>query len=215
MPDQICELDEKGQKKNYCPYGCPTEDLDEYGYCVHLQGFTNDGKIVEPLNVLYRPDRDKVPFDTGFKQVSARMRRAIKDHEFIYNPEFLQKGNDGIQRLVKKWASARVYAPVKGTDVLRLPGAEAPASDPAISRDVAELKKGISDLKDMVLALAQGQRAQSERLTELEDKAPPQQVAEPLMPKTKTTKRSPKPPRPAKPVEDIPVPAAHPELAEV
>jgi len=38
-----------GQKVNFCPYGCEDGDLDEHGYCRHLVGFTNDGKLFEPM----------------------------------------------------------------------------------------------------------------------------------------------------------------------
>lgn len=36
-----------GTVPNFCPFGCDVEDLDENGYCYHLVGFTNDGKMME------------------------------------------------------------------------------------------------------------------------------------------------------------------------
>ncbi len=39
----------KGGKVNACPFGCKIENLDDNGYCHHLVGFTNDGKIYEPM----------------------------------------------------------------------------------------------------------------------------------------------------------------------
>ncbi len=39
----------KGEKINFCPFGCEDGDLDDNGYCRHLIGFTNDGKLYEPM----------------------------------------------------------------------------------------------------------------------------------------------------------------------
>lgn len=33
--------------QNLCPFGCEDDQLDEWGYCRHLVGFTNDNKIME------------------------------------------------------------------------------------------------------------------------------------------------------------------------
>lgn len=38
-----------GAVVNFCPFGCPDEDLDQHGYCKHLVGFTNDRKTYEPM----------------------------------------------------------------------------------------------------------------------------------------------------------------------
>jgi hypothetical protein len=38
-----------GEKVNFCPFGCATDELDEHGYCKHLVGFTADGKTLEPM----------------------------------------------------------------------------------------------------------------------------------------------------------------------
>lgn len=42
-----------GEKVNFCPFGCPGDDLDEFGYCRHLVGFTNEpreGGVLEPMH---------------------------------------------------------------------------------------------------------------------------------------------------------------------
>lgn len=38
-----------GEPVNFCPFGCASADLTEGGYCRHLVGFSNDGKIMEVL----------------------------------------------------------------------------------------------------------------------------------------------------------------------
>ncbi len=38
-----------GQVANLCPFGCSDGHLDDYGYCFHLVGFSNDKKTYEPL----------------------------------------------------------------------------------------------------------------------------------------------------------------------
>lgn len=33
---------------NYCPFGCPDDELDEHGRCYHRVGVSPDGKFIEP-----------------------------------------------------------------------------------------------------------------------------------------------------------------------
>lgn len=40
-----------GERVNFCPFGCKDEQLDDNGYCVHLVGFTTDGKVMEPMGM--------------------------------------------------------------------------------------------------------------------------------------------------------------------
>lgn len=40
-----------GEGVNFCPFGCDLSDLDDHGYCSHLVGFSNDGKVMEPFVV--------------------------------------------------------------------------------------------------------------------------------------------------------------------
>jgi hypothetical protein len=39
----------KGEKVNFCMFGCDDSDLDDNGYCRHVVGFTKDGKVMEPV----------------------------------------------------------------------------------------------------------------------------------------------------------------------
>jgi hypothetical protein len=39
----------KGEKVNFCMFGCDDSDLDDNGYCRHVVGFTKDGKVMEPF----------------------------------------------------------------------------------------------------------------------------------------------------------------------
>lgn len=38
-----------GYPPEVCPFGCRGKDLDDYGYCKHLVGFSPDGKALEVL----------------------------------------------------------------------------------------------------------------------------------------------------------------------
>jgi hypothetical protein len=38
-----------GLKLNFCPFGCPDSEIDDFGYCRHLVGFTLDKKTYEPM----------------------------------------------------------------------------------------------------------------------------------------------------------------------
>lgn len=92
------EVDVKGQVVNRCPCGCQPEDLDEYGYCHHLVGFTNDGKSFDVLEPL--------PDFRGNRVVNGRKRGQVdRKRHLLVNPEELSK--EGTIR--KMWVSARVY----------------------------------------------------------------------------------------------------------
>lgn len=39
----------QGEKINLCPYGCADSETDDLGICIHLVGYTDDGKLMEPL----------------------------------------------------------------------------------------------------------------------------------------------------------------------
>lgn len=107
-----------GHVPNYCPFGCTTENLDEYGYCSHLAGFTNDGKTVETIQVRYRKVKDPVTGevteeDTQLRFVSGNKKKGhldtVRAGDKLVNPERMQKGASGIMELARLWVSARVY----------------------------------------------------------------------------------------------------------
>lgn len=164
-----CDVDEKGVKVNYCrqalgdAIGCPTEALDEYGYCPHLMGFTNDQKppyIMERIEPLERADGNGAMFDTGSKRVTLKKREAVKDSDVIFNPEYEQIVN-GIKYQVKKWASARVYR----ADAYKVPHSRTPEPSP---NDKAANK--LDAILDAVINLG-------ERVQKLEGKKNPQKKA--------------------------------------
>lgn len=92
---------------NYCPFGCQGADLDDFGYCHHLVGFTNDRKTCEPQEKLYRAFKDGTPYDTGWKTVGGSI--AIEPGDVFVNPERVQKETNGHAHLTKLWVSDRVY----------------------------------------------------------------------------------------------------------
>jgi len=92
--------------RNYCPLGCVAEELDEYGYCHHLVGFTADRKTLEPIAPLYRTMNDGTPFNTGFKTVTGS--QPCQEGDLFINPERPQVVH-GITHMAKAWVSDRVY----------------------------------------------------------------------------------------------------------
>src|SRR5580658_7945052 len=111
-------------KVNACPFGCGFKDLDEAGYCVHLIGFTDNGKTYEPMvreTVLDK--RTGKLRATGRKVVRCRMVQVGTVPELdpetdetvmvpIFEPiqEKLQKGD----QLVRISTSYRVYRATQG-----------------------------------------------------------------------------------------------------
>lgn len=105
-----------GTVVNHCPMGCALEDLDEYGYCQHLLGFTNDGKVVETVQPVMRKDPDtKEMVPTGDKHVSGSRKRGHLDKvmpgDKLVNPESPQL-DKGVVHMKKEWVSSRVYRQV-------------------------------------------------------------------------------------------------------
>lgn len=124
LPPEEKEFDPKDERKavlasgivNHCPLGCKIEDLDEYGYCHHLVGFTNDKRYYEQVKPLMRSNADGSKFDTGFKTVvggkRGRDRQPLVEGDLLVNPDIKQI-IDGIERLGHKWVSWRVYRNAK------------------------------------------------------------------------------------------------------
>lgn len=103
-------------KANYCPFGCHIHDLDEYGYCYHLMGFTNDKKTYEAVNQLYRENADGESFNTGFKTVGGTPKPCESDDVFV-NPERIQE-HEGVKHMAKYWVSDRVYRKIPKPEAL-------------------------------------------------------------------------------------------------
>lgn len=110
----LCEMEADGTKKNYCPFGCTKEALDEYGYCRHLIGFSADGKTFEPIRQLVRNDfKTGKAVETGYPQVIGVQTRgqvlpAVKPEDHLVMKTEVQDV-DGLRRVANKWNSYRVY----------------------------------------------------------------------------------------------------------
>ncbi len=83
---------------NYCPCGCRQEQLDSYGYCPHLVGFTGRRKQMECL----------VYDAKGIPRVRGDKIEDIVKGDIIVNPKYEQKDDNGTH-MAEKWVSARVY----------------------------------------------------------------------------------------------------------
>ena len=131
MPDApVCDIDATGKKISYCPFGCEPDDLDEYGHCRHLIGYTNDGKTYERTGPLMRKTFGPNPqmIDTGYKQTVGVQKRgeklpAIPEGAQLINPEFPQY-DKGVMHMAKKWVSERVYVEKPETSVAKVHAAK-------------------------------------------------------------------------------------------
>jgi hypothetical protein len=144
-------------KENHCPFHCKDEELDEYGYCYHLIGFSNDKKTLEPRKPLIRLDKDRVPYDTGFQTVlGGKKKQAVEVGDKFVNPEFPQVDR-GITSTAKRWASYRVYRDIpKPPERVALSAAN-PADDEIYA--LAQKKRELEDklarkrLRDEIAAM--------------------------------------------------------------
>lgn len=95
---------------NYCPFGCRKQDLDgDTGYCRHLVGFTNDGKMGELLERCDRTAPNGKVFYTQARVTSRRLFKITKDC-VMRNPEKITIDPvRGIKQVSKMWVSDRVY----------------------------------------------------------------------------------------------------------
>jgi hypothetical protein len=139
-----CEVDLQGAKVNYCPFGCGADDLDDYGHCRHLVGFTDSfvdsfkdgsGKVIAALRhvqlgATYEAIAPQVrtsfstgqKFDTGYKTTfggrKGTARQKVRVGDVIVNP---QKWLEADQHQAipahwaSKWLSARVYRATANT----------------------------------------------------------------------------------------------------
>jgi len=96
-----------GEIRVHCPFGCTKDDADEYGYCPHLVGFTNDGKTYEPIEQQYsRFGEVTGRFVNGGKK--GANAKKILGTDVLVNPEKIVKDREGAH-VSKSWVSARVY----------------------------------------------------------------------------------------------------------
>ncbi len=128
--EELADLKEEirkniGNVKNYCPFDCPVEKLDEHGYCEHLVGFTNGCKIGDPVDVVtVNPMTDMCMVNGRHKRKPKTFRgKGVDREEFNVAPpstEVVQKGDklinpeesqfvNGVTYIAKMWVSSRVY----------------------------------------------------------------------------------------------------------
>lgn len=97
-----------GVNKNWCPFGCPDDELDEYGYCYHLIGFTNDKKRIELMKRLKKTDDKGKEVDTGHVAIQVpytTQRLGPKHIKKVYQYERARPGDQFVQ-ISTSW---RVY----------------------------------------------------------------------------------------------------------
>jgi hypothetical protein len=112
--DNVDRIDALGKQfQNHCPHHCQNSDLDEYGYCEHLLGFTSDGETYEKVSPLVRKSFiTKEDYDTGMKVTRGPKKGEkplrVPGNAVLVNPEVEQTHN-GAKMKVKAWVSSRVY----------------------------------------------------------------------------------------------------------
>lgn len=176
---QLCDLTPEGTKVVYCPWGCADEMLDEYGYCQHFMGLTNDCKSFEPVGPLIRRSfTDGKDFDTGYMRILGIQKRgdklpSILPTDRLVNPEEPQT-DKGITHMKKKWVSSRVYRE-SGRHNGYVP-ARRPEDVPEEKRDeapswVKSLNDSIAQLTEKVAGMDNALVSVNERLDLLETTA--------------------------------------------
>lgn len=87
---------------NYCPFNCHESELEEHGYCCHLIGFTNDGKIMEPITY-----NEKGQIAVRGRK---RDRQEVQKNDRRVNPVLTSRDpRSGMAVDYFKWVSDRVY----------------------------------------------------------------------------------------------------------
>lgn len=124
----VKKLDEKaaarrealGEVMNHCPFGCKSEQLDEFGYCDHLVGFVSPkllhdgsfadlvGQTVECVEWLIHPHQQGDQ-SAGHRHVTRAKTDKVRADDKIVNPQVLQKDEHGHEHMAHKWHSSRVY----------------------------------------------------------------------------------------------------------
>jgi hypothetical protein len=120
------KFDNEQARKNgfceiHCPFECERADVEaKNGYCCHLVGFTNNGKLferVEPMLVLERDENGSIRRDskkqamfreTGELRVAGKKRQLVLKTDILVNPTSIQKDDKGAH-VKREWVSTRVY----------------------------------------------------------------------------------------------------------
>ena len=119
---------QKIDDRNHCPMGCEKWELDEHGYCAHLVGFTNRGKLME--TIAYN--------DRGFIQVRHDLVAPVEKGDKLVNPEKVIHDQAG-SHVMQEWVSARVYRKKTAEEV----DAWQKAHLPPISEETMELAEQV------------------------------------------------------------------------
>ncbi len=115
-----------GEKINACPFGCDVRNLDDFGYCRHLIGFTTDGKLYEPMYLVkgrrvVRPKMivDEEKMGEGGVEEEAVYNKQTGETEYrkvpqavVMKPVLEEVRQD--DKLVRISTSSRVYRDVDG-----------------------------------------------------------------------------------------------------
>ncbi len=102
MPAATSQLVTAGQetrgKVNLCPFECTEQDLDqERGYCKHLVGFTQKGKLLEPLEYkkAYGQSKTVRPITGGRRQKVEKKDVLVlmeNGYQRVYRKDFVVPG---------------------------------------------------------------------------------------------------------------------------
>lgn len=115
----LMQWKQAGVTPNLCPYGCPDEDLDEFGYCYHLIGFANAdplgnkpriGTRVEKHEVVKGKYQDYVMVQVPFDKVQVGPGKIKR----VYKYDRVEKG-DILHQIT---TSYRVYRNIPRPDYL-------------------------------------------------------------------------------------------------
>lgn len=94
--------------RNHCPCGCTKQQLNDYGYCCHLVGFTNHGKVYEVLR--YNARGQGVvggQVVNELDEVKRNVERVLPKDKLV-NPVKKIVTKQGIE-YANEWVSSRVY----------------------------------------------------------------------------------------------------------
>lgn len=152
------------QKRNFCPFHCPLDDLNDNGYCHHLQGFTNDGVIYERIGKMRE-------HDAVFHEKNPKKRARVLPGDILINPEE-EQNILGVRHTAKRWASSRVYRDVPKPTPIE----EEAVSDDTVSAAPPAAPDRITLLEqkfDRLLGLLE-RGAKKKRTRKPKESAPPQ-----------------------------------------
>lgn len=139
-------------RENLCPYGCGVQNLDDQGYCHHLEGFTDGGQEKDKdgtLVTVYEKSRkvagrwvtgeqkQEQEGDGGIQEYA--INRILKPTDVVVH---LNNGKHGKAFAGTQWA--RVYRPRKTGEVPVFRGGQTPDMgqlNKVLERQAAQLKQ--------------------------------------------------------------------------